>query len=174
MLVALVLVAAACSGERGPSTRSSTSARDEVMECGAAGSITDLSREPSYASKDLQRWTTEDGCPVRLDVLMTRTGPAHCGWQAATDILMGVPLGASHSHGPHRIYVRDPQGVLNDPAITSAFDGDARLSDRAEDTGFRQHDAQLWLIRGAPEQLFLVFPDRVERWPLDTSPAGCA
>jgi hypothetical protein len=143
-------------------------------ECGAPGSVSDLSLEPGYtAGQRLERWTTSQGCDVRLDVLMTRQGPEHCGWQRATDILLGDPLGASHMHGPARVYVRDPENVVGDPAVARAFEEDADLPIGARDTGYRQDGVELWMDPTDDSFVYLVSEHTVERWPQDPSPAAC-
>jgi hypothetical protein len=144
-------------------------------ECGAPGSISDLSLEPRYTeAQRLERWTTSQGCDVRLDVLMTRRGPEHCGWQRATDILMGDPLGASHMQGPARVYVRDPDNVMGDPAVARAFEEDTDLPIGARDTGYRQDGVELWMDPTDDGLVYLVSEHAVERWPQDPSPAVCA
>jgi hypothetical protein len=139
--------------------------------------LTDLSKEPNYTASYVHRWTTEDGCAVRLDILMRRQGDEACGGSRVADILMGWPLGRSHDKPrPHRIFVRDPSDVFGDEATSEAFVEDAELPKEATDTGFRQQEdgAQLWMVDGNDSFTYVVYEDRIERWPLDESPPGCA
>jgi hypothetical protein len=105
---------------------------------------------------------------------MTRRGTEHCGWQRATDILMGDPLGASHMQGPARVYVRDPDNVMGDPAVARAFEEDTDLPIGARDTGYRQDGVELWMDPTDDGLVYLVSEHAVERWPQDPSPAVCA
>ncbi len=55
---------------------------------------TTLTESPNGAGKvPDDGWTGIDGCLVRFDVIGQRHGPDHCGWQAATLISPGVPVG---------------------------------------------------------------------------------
>ena len=92
--------------------------------CGARGSITDLSAEPKYSADYLHRFTVE-GCPVRLDVIMTRTGA--CG---PPDLVMGTPLGASTMDSAPRIYVRGSTTSLGG-AATGVHEASWRIVRRA-------------------------------------------
>ena len=137
------------------------------------GSATDLTLEPAYIDIErLHRWTGPDGCPVRLDYLMTRDGPEHCGWQDSQDLVMGTPLGAPQSQDV-RIYVRDPLGVLGVPALQEAFDPEAELPEDAADTGYRLGEVELWMTP-ATDFAYLVDDATAERWPLAPEPPGCA
>jgi hypothetical protein len=135
--------------------------------CGARGSITDLSAEPQYSADYLHRFTVE-GCPVRLDVIMTRTGA--CG---PPDLVMGTPLGASTMDSAPRIYVRGSTTSLGGAA--TGFDDNAVLPPAAADTGFRQGDLELHVVPNDDSFLFFRSAEdgHVEAWPLDRDPIGC-
>ena len=144
--------------------------------CRAHGQITDLSLEPRLPADYLHRWTTTDGCAVRLDVLMTRQGEDSCGGEEVADILMGQPLGAPTSESKSRMFIRDPQQILTNRKTSQAFDADAQLPADAEDTGFRQDGLELWMRPGDDSFVYLlVNEDGVEAWPQATGQvAGCA
>lgn len=114
------------------------------VTCGAA---TDVASEPDWRRyADYRPWSTADGCLVRIDVLADRPGPAHCGFEAARVITLGIPIGARYTDERNAAnYVRDPDNVFGDPAIASAFDPQATLPERAVDTGFREHGTALWV-----------------------------
>ncbi|MFN2587831.1 MAG: hypothetical protein ABR613_06925 [Actinomycetota bacterium] len=133
---------------------------------------TDLSLEPDYSAGYLQRWHTADGCDVRLDVVMTRTGGCYGGDTA--DLLLGWPLGSS-SEGASRIYVRDPENAFGDAATSEAFRADAHLPSGARDTLLRHlyGPPQLWMVPGDDSFVYIVYQDHTERWPLDETPPGC-
>jgi hypothetical protein len=169
--LAVAVLATACGSAR-QSAESSRASQEEA--CGTPGSMTDLDEEPSYSANYLHRWTTREGCPVHLDILMTRRGADSCGGPKAADILIGWPLGSSHhDHQPYRIFVRDPHNVLRDAETSSAFDDDAELPTDAVDTGYRQDGTELWMRPDDDAFVYLVLADRVERWPYDARPTGC-
>lgn len=87
--------------------------------------------------------------------------------------LTRVLLGQPHDSTPARIYVKDPSNVFNDNAVAEAFDDDAELPSIANDSGFRQKDAELWTVPDDHTMIYLAFEDHVEAWPLDESPPGC-
>ena len=153
VLLCLLLAVAAC---------------DASNSCpGRAGSITDLAAEPAYSATYLHRWSV-DGCPVRLDVLMSRD--SGCG---PTDMVMGSPLRAIAEGGNARIYVRGDTSVLGGGA--TGFQPDAALPPSATDTGFRQGIKELWMVPNDDSFIFIRSSDngRIEAWPLDRSPIGC-
>jgi hypothetical protein len=125
----------------------------------------DLTLEPRYLAKDrLHRWTNARGCKVRLDVLMTRDGPEHCDMQALRGLVLGIPLGAVTTPRNTRIYTRGAGRARRD----------VRLPYGAEDTGYRQGDVALWMLRGEASYVYLVSPQHVEAWPLQRTPRVCA
>jgi hypothetical protein len=165
-----VVPLAGCGGAGTPAALTESGGAD----C-STSKVTDLSREPGYTATYLHRWKTAVGCPVRLDVLMTRRGKDACGGERVADILMGWPLGQSHNgNRPFRIYVRDPEQVFVDRATSEAFDGDAKLPTDAVDTGYRQEGTALWMRPKDDSFLYLVMPKRVEAWPLAPQVPGCA
>jgi hypothetical protein len=177
LALALGVLAVGCGSERqtGDQSRESLAApAARPEECGKSDSATDLSKEQPYSANYLHRWTNAEGCEVRLDIIMTRRGPDSCGGSKVADILLGWPLGSSHAeHRPYRIFVRDPENVLGDSEIADAFDDGAELPAEAVDTGYRQEGAELWMQPGDDAYVYLVYADRVERWPHDGRPAGC-
>jgi hypothetical protein len=171
-LVALLAVlVAGCTGGGIASSPSQTSDALAEETCGAPGSETDLSREPNFSANYLHRWT-KDGCPVRLDILMTRHGADACGGLKVADIVMGIPIGAPQRPRSTRIYLRDPTGVFGQNVPQKLFDSDTNLPSKAVDTGYRQRyeslwseEVQLWVVPGEDSFVYVVFPDHVERLP---------
>jgi hypothetical protein len=153
----LLLAPLACSG----------TATEGQACAGPSGSITDLASEPRYQANYLHRWTT-DGCLVRLDVLMTRTGG--CGPE---DMLMGTPLGASTTSSSPRIYVRGDTTAFGGGA--AGYNPNATLPASAVDTGFRQEGRELWIVPGDDSFVFVrsTADGHVEAWPRDLTPIGC-
>lgn len=99
------------------------------------------------------------------DLLEVTCGPRHCGWHPAliASSITWDRLDAPVS-GPEA-YIRDPSSVgLDGDAVTGTFDSDAILPDDAIDARLTSGDVELWAApRG--DAIFLVAPDRVERWP---------
>jgi hypothetical protein len=122
---------------------------------------TDVEQEPSYSADYLHRWHTHDGCRVRLDFVMTRRGACFDG---VDDILLGWPLGTTHTHHDNRIYLRDPERLSGEES-GEALQFDATLPGAAMNTGLRQENNKLWLIPGDDEFIWLVNEDSIERWP---------
>jgi hypothetical protein len=173
LVVSLVLSACASTPIATTSTPNQSPAARFPIACGAA---TDVASEPDWRQyADYRRWTTADGCLVRIDVLADRPGPAHCGFEAARIIITGISIGARYTdESSSATWVRDPSNVLGDPATASAFDADAKLPDGAVDTGFRQQGTELWVAPTDRSAIYLVTGASVERWPLDPDPAFCA
>jgi len=143
-------------------------------ECGESGSQTDLAAEPSYSADYLHRFTNEDGCEVRLDVITKREGENACGGPSVADVVMGWPLGGTHSHRPYRIFVKDPNNVFGDDKTSEAYDPDATLPEDAIRTAYSIDGAAMWMRPWNSNFIYLVrSPDEVERWPHDPSPSGC-
>lgn len=89
----------------------------------ASGIATDLTRGPDWAvDVPGDGWTDRQGCLVRLDVIGQYRGPGHCGWEAATIISTGLPVGARASDARRSaIFVRDPTNVFGDAANARSF-----------------------------------------------------
>jgi hypothetical protein len=172
LVVALVLPACTSTPIATTPTPTQSPAAMFPITCGAA---TDVANEPNWRQyADYRRWTTADGCLLRIDVLADRPGPAHCGFEVARVIITGIPIGARYTDASSSAtYVRDPGNVFLDPATASAFDPHARLPEGAVDTGFRQQGTQLWVGPTDHSAIYLVAGASIERWPLDPDPALC-
>ena len=130
---------------------------------------TDLKQEPGHAEDYRQRWQTADGCEVRLDVVMTRTGS--CYGPATGVVVMGWPFGTARDE---RAYVRDPGNVFGDSRVAGLVREETALPPDARDTLLRQYGTpQIWLVPGDDSFVYMVYADRIERWPLDPSPPDC-
>lgn len=161
LAMALIILGACADSE--PTRSSSASPHDlmpDAMSC-ADADATNVEAEPAYAADYLYRWNTYDGCSVRLDFVITRRGGC---FEDVDDILIGWPLGTTHTHHDYRIYLRDPQDVTG--AQTGGdLELDATLPTEAMDTGLRQEGSELWMVPGEDEFIWLVSPDSIERWP---------
>lgn len=72
----LVMMAACTAND---STAPSSNGPADVASAKSCDAVEhDLSKEPNYPVDYIHRWTTAEGCDVRLDVLMTRQGKNAC------------------------------------------------------------------------------------------------
>ena len=168
LALSLAAVVVASCGEQYEDASSET--------CQRYGTITNLNAEPRYSANYLHRWSTRDGCALRLDVLMTRQGEDACGGEELADILMGTPLGASTERSKARTFIRDPNGTLTDRRTNEAFDADAELPANVKATGFRQNEYELWVRRGNDDFVYLVDEEgNAQAWPqAEGRVSGCA
>lgn len=107
-----------------------------------------------------------DGRPVKPEELGTISGPAHCGWQTATFLNIGWPVGTlSTSSAQARQYIRDPRGVIPTRPRTG-LDLNVTLPSDAQPTGYTYGQIQIYLSpRDQDDALYLVGPTGAERWP---------
>jgi hypothetical protein len=120
------------------------------------------------------RMYDRDDCPLRRDVATMDTNDAdhHC-WPNLTTLVIGTPLGATYAEGTGRVYARDPDNTLYNPALD--FDRDADLPPSAHDTGYHREDRSLWIDEADEERVYIVYDDgHVESWPRDRKPRVCA
>jgi hypothetical protein len=111
-------------------------------------------------------WTDAEGNRVPVTEVSSHEGDAHCGWEKAHFLATGQGKKA-------RLYVRDPQGVLDSTVLTTPYDGDVRLPADARDTGYRYGDRQLWLT-DSTGTAYVRTRDGVEKWPAAKDEAlGC-
>jgi hypothetical protein len=129
-------------------------------------------------------WQDADGNELSFSVAGSRSGIAHCGWQSATFLLLGWPLG-THSSGFHdgRQYVRDPDGVVPDyladdhvayPVAATETDTTepppgfavgVELPADAVDTGYHTETMRLFISAADAEQaVYMETEDGFERW----------
>ena len=140
------------------------------------GSATDLASElaGAWLHNDFVRWFDESGCEVRVDVIRQLEGPTHCGWESATFITIGTPIGEPveidgvGSDGA-RTYVWDPEVVL---VYIDGIERDASLRiedlpDTASDTGFSAGEAELWLDSADATTLYRVQDGVADQFVLD-------
>jgi hypothetical protein len=135
------------------------------------GRPADVSQEPDYDAEWVHRWSYEDGCHVRKDVIMTREGDGSCGDGQASEIVLGAK--EDKHMRDIKIYQRDPENIYNDTQVSEAFDASVQLPDAAIDTGYQQGDRRLWLVPEVPEFIYVQLADAVEKWPHDPTPPGC-
>ena len=115
--------------------------------------------------QEYEIWTDENGDRVPVSLLSSSEGAAHCDWQKAH--FLGTGRGTSH-----KLYARDPDGVLPSTMLTSRYDGDATLPPGAKDTGYRLDDWRLWLAADG-SKAYVRTPRGVEAWPRVRRGMGC-
>jgi hypothetical protein len=164
LATALVSIVSGCTSDEGSGGTKAATGGD------CSGAIFHLDEEPNYSADYLFRWETENGCPVRLDVAMTRRGAC---FNAVDEILLGWPPLSVMEGGDARIFVRDPSNRFRDRKTADAYDPTADLPADAEDTKLRQDGAELWADANG-DAIYLVNNDHTELWPLDETTPGCA
>ncbi|NUP16390.1 MAG: hypothetical protein HOZ81_09860 [Streptomyces sp.] len=121
--------------------------------------------ESFTASLEMEIWTDADGRRVPTTEISSSAGSAHCDWQEAHFLELGV-------NQDRRMFARDPEGVLEPAMLNAGYDGDVPLPDDAHDTGYRLGDWRLWLA-GDRSTAYVRTPDGVEAWPLVSDGMGC-
>lgn len=109
----------------------------------------------------LRVWTDRNGDRVPTTEIVSQAGPAHCDWESVTFLSLG-----------DRQYLRDPEGAFGPDDLVVDYDGDTRLPDDAVDTGYRLDEQHVWLA-GDESSVYVVTPDRTERWPATASQTAC-
>ena len=105
-------------------------------------------------------------------------GPAHCGWESATFLNQGWPVGTSfevdgHESAAMRVYVRDPSRVLGS-RLQGRLVLQAMLPHDARATGYRDGPFELYLSPSDEDStIYLVGPTGVEAWPRDEPLTFC-
>jgi len=118
-------------------------------------------------------WSRE-GRAVSGFELTTFSGPDHCGWQSATFLIMGWPVGTvSRTIADARQYIRDPRGAVK-TSLRDRLDLRATLPADARPTGYRHGSIELYLSpSNQNDGIYVVGPGGAERWPRDDPPTGC-
>ena len=122
-----------------------------------------------------QQWKNREGRSVPAEVLTAYRGPEHCDWESTVFLSVGWPLGTRAPNvGRARQYVRDPEGKFAGH-LRSRYDSDAELPRKARYTGYHLDDVELWISPSdSSKAVYLVYTDRVERWPRTKGLIACA
>lgn len=102
-------------------------------------------------------------------------GGDHCEWDSVVLLHLGWPPGtaAEFRSASERQYVRDAEGELEAPG-RSPLELDSELPPDAEYTGYHSGELQLWTSASeATQAVYIVRPERVERWPRSRSHIFC-
>ena len=113
-------------------------------------------------------WTRADGTVVPPTEVSAFDGPSHCGWDMATYLNLGWPLGTlARSVTESHTYIRDPEGVIAfRPEIAAGFRADVVLPSDAFDSGYRSGEFELWVSPSQAERwVYVRSPSGAERWP---------
>jgi hypothetical protein len=89
-------------------------------------------------------------------------------------ITIGTSFAASPRRTAPRTYIRDPDGLLYEPTLTSRLDLDAHLPATASDIGYQQDGRALWLDATDDSVVYVADRDGVEAWPRYDQPLECA
>lgn len=130
-------------------------------------------------------WTTADGAHSPDEIIQSFVGATHCGWENASFVVTGSPIGAVFDRGSDQNwYVKDPTGVFDNLRDSSngysyewfgEFEVDIELPDSAVFSGFNRGVVELWL--NETEQgtaAYIVEGTKVEHWPRVDPPIRCA
>jgi hypothetical protein len=128
-------------------------------------------RPPAWPGKT---WTIA-GRSVDSAELEASAGPSHCGWDSATFLSMGWPLGTrSTSAAQDREYIRDPGRTVQIPYLNGFWALNPALPADAKDTGYRYGALKLYLAPSDRDSyVYLVAPADRERWPRSDPPTTC-
>ncbi|WP_128435834.1 hypothetical protein [Streptomyces cyaneus] len=121
--------------------------------------------ESFTATMEYEIWTDEAGHRVPITEISSSAGSAHCDWQQAHFLGLGV-------YRDRKLYARDPDGVLDPGMLNAAYDGDVPMPDDAHDTGYRHGERRLWLTDDK-STAYVRTPDGVEAWPQVKDGMGC-
>jgi hypothetical protein len=105
-----------------------------------------------------------DGIEVPALEIAAAAGPAHCGWESATFLTFGWPLGTRHQTAAgSRQFIRDPNHVV---PRSFPLDLHAMLPADARPTGYSFGDGvALYLSPSDQNQFVYLVGSTVERWP---------
>ena len=113
-------------------------------------------------------WTV-DGEHVPTEIIISHTGPEHCGWESATLLHIGSPLGSVMESGRDvNQYLRDPEGVFTQltDRLRSTYDPNADLPSDAKFSGYVRDGVELWVSQSQIDNaIYMIDGSRVERWP---------
>ena len=100
------------------------------------------------------------------DEVTSISGSSHCGWQSATLLFVGWPLGTrATSSAQTRMYVRDPDRVYG-AEFRDRLVVHASLPPDARGTGYRVGQIELYLAPSDQDDaIYVVAPSGAERWP---------
>jgi hypothetical protein len=121
-------------------------------------------------------WSRDGHGAVDNAELATFGGPAHCGWQSATMMFIGWPIGTNAAtFAQARYYLRDPQGVIG-VEYRDRLVRNATLPTDAASTGYRLGPIQIYLSPSEQDEaIYVVAPSAAERWPrVDANRGLCA
>ena len=115
-------------------------------------------------------WTNAEGGKAPFEVIHSTLGAAHCDWESIVLLYVRWP-----GEPGRMMYVRDPDRKIDAEHFETSFQPSVPLPHGARFSGYRRDDVELWASRTTFErEIYLVFPDHVERWPRSDPEFGCA
>ena len=144
--------------------------RVNIFDVPAGSVATAFDQPPAYPG---YTWT-RNGKAVTSEELGTISGPDHCGWQSATLLTIGWPVGtASTTAAQARQYIRDPQGVFG-ARFRDRLGRNVNLPTDALPTGYRYGAIEIYLSPSDQDgAIYLVSPSDRERWPRSDPMKAC-
>jgi hypothetical protein len=118
-------------------------------------------------------WEDKEGNEVSGNIVHSALGATHCDWESVVFLWVRWPFVTDSGGG--WMYVRDPDEKTGADSFKTTFARDVTLPRRARFTGYSREDVELWASRASVErEVYLLFPNRVERWPRADPEFGCA
>lgn len=115
-----------------------------------------------------KQWLDSTGEAVPSELIVsTHRISEHCLWGSAVFLRLGWPPGtaAEYPSSSARQYVRDPEGLFESEHL-APHALDVKLPPDARYTGYHLDKIELWISRAdANGAVYIVRPERVERWP---------
>lgn len=115
-------------------------------------------------------WTDAQGDNAQDALIHSTLGATHCDWESVVFLYVRW-RGAQQ----RMMYVRDPDGKTGTSSFQTTFARSISLPRTARFSGFRREEVELWMSEATfKREVYLVFTDRVERWPRADPEFGCA
>jgi hypothetical protein len=132
-------------------------------------------------------WSDNKGKELPRGYVYSQTGPSHCEWESV--IFLSVNWISVQDNGQiwqtlklydeHLIYIRDPENLVgfsgSRPDELETYTDLIEVPEAISFTGYKRDGASLWANPSSVEsRVYVVFGDRIERWPRFPPEAGCA
>lgn len=163
-------------------------ARFEVVRQSESGPTSALDEDEGFVPYPGSQWHGRDGEPIPLEdqLINVISGPEHCEWESAAMLHVTWPPGAraGGEFTEDLQYIRDPDNVIGNRRMFERFEGETSLPDGSRYTGYRTDFMELWVptyeedspvvtTAGPPSNIYLVFEDHIESWPLARDRIAC-
>ncbi len=140
-----------------------------VACAGPSGSATDVTTTPDglLGGPVITTW---DGCSVRPAAISAAHLSAACGWESATVVSFGDPIGTPIVGAGQR-FIADPDDVV--PNQVAPLLQSVQMPADSDDSGIRIDGAPLFISSSVAQAVFVVTNHGAQRWPVFTPPPYC-